>query len=741
LEDYFEEAFDILDGVYRDRPSGKDLAELHQRRVEKAESPGERLDMRRGLAQVLEDECRDPEAALSVLQEGLFDDPADEGLRDEMERLLLVTGAWSRAAHAMLEVVSRLGEDLDKLVGRQMSERAGVWLRDRAGDADAAEQAFLRAFELDPESDDILEQLEALQLAPGKESRLFVTLRYRATMAVDEGSKIEFLKRCQELAQRLGDRDLSEQVLREILEADPEDKVALEDLTYLRKAAQDHAETFELLAKRVELESDPDKLRMLRLESAALARDELNRVDDAIDLLKTIFEEDPSDIDVAAQLRRAYESAERFDELGELIGRLMGSVSEPPQSLDLKLSLARLRRDQFDDLDRALLLFSEVFEADPRNKEAASDLRAAYEQTERFDDLAGLLIKQSEVAEVDGDVGIAVELLREVANIREEKQGDLEAAIRTWTKIREREDTLEVLESIYRLQLAAGNKRDAASSLEEICRSVDDRERRTRRGELSELYRSLGDQELLIRTIEGSVELWPGDAELRSLLRQEYETVGAWDKVAEMIVLDAGKATEVAEQVKLYREAAQIHSEKRSDMASAIPNLQKAAELSPDDRELQLELCDAYSASGRGAESIAVLEQIVQSYGGKRSKELGEIHRRLATAYLSENDAERALAELDRAFRIEPGNVNVLRQLGEVALQAGDLKKAQQMFRALLLQRLDGNSPITKAEVFCRLGQVHQQLGENPKAKQMFERALQADPSLEDAQTGLSSLK
>jgi tetratricopeptide (TPR) repeat protein len=81
-----------------------------------------------------------------------------------------------------------------------------------------------------------------------------------------------------------------------------------------------------------------------------------------------------------------------------------------------------------------------------------------------------------------------------------------------------------------------------------------------------------------------------------------------------------------------------------------------------------------------------------------------------------------------------------LTQLGDTALAVKDMKKAQQMFRALLLQRLDDSSPITKAQVFCRLGQVHKELGETAKAKQMFERALQTDKNLEEAQQGLAEL-
>jgi tetratricopeptide (TPR) repeat protein len=130
----------------------------------------------------------------------------------------------------------------------------------------------------------------------------------------------------------------------------------------------------------------------------------------------------------------------------------------------------------------------------------------------------------------------------------------------------------------------------------------------------------------------------------------------------------------------------------------------------------------------------------VDSYGGRRSKELGEIHRRLAAAYRAQGNNAEAFKELDQAFRIEPGNVSILKELGELAFELDDLKKAQQMYRALLLQRLEGQSPITKAEVFYALGRVHDALGERPKARQMLERALQTDANLEVAKRMLANL-
>src|SRR5690606_17837055 len=122
-------------------------------------------------------------------------------------------------------------------------------------------------------------------------------------------------------------------------------------------------------------------------------------------------------------------------------------------------------------------------------------------------------------------------------------------------------------------------------------------------------------------------------------------------------------------------------SSKIGDRERAAGLLEQALELAPADRDLLLSLCDEYSASSRAKEAIEALQKVVESYGGRRSKELGEIHRRLANAHVAEGQREEAAAELEKAFRIEPGNVATLTSLGELSLDLGNLEQAQRMFR------------------------------------------------------------
>ena len=62
-------------------------------------------------------------------------------------------------------------------------------------------------------------------------------------------------------------------------------------------------------------------------------------------------------------------------------------------------------------------------------------------------------------------------------------------------------------------------------------------------------------------------------------------------------------------------------------------------------------------------------------------------------------------------------------------------------FRALLLQKLDERSPITKGEVFYYLGEISHRQGDDKKAIQMLERALDNDKQLAPALALMGKIK
>ncbi len=739
--DLFEEAAEILESVYRARAQTDRLASLYEKRVGFAESAGERIDMRRNLARVLESEVKDAAAAQRVLQQGLADDPSDGALLDEIERLAGMTGNWAAAAESLQSAVDSKAELLPD-AARDLSVRVAVWYRDRVQDPALAEKALGRALEFDPASDEVLVQVEQLQRSGGRERDLIATLRRRAKLQPSDESRDDLYRGAKALADGIGDAELGEAILRELLATDDTNLWALAELTTLREAAQDWRETFDLLVKRSELRAQGDTVSQLRHRAASIAREHLKEPARAVELYEHLFEDSPGDTVASTALRDLFAETERWKDLGGLLERLVDLSDAPAARGTLRMELAKLNQDRFGLPDVAIDLLRGVLEEEPQRAEAVVALSQLYEANGRDEELAELLTQQIAAASGRGDVEAEKTFQVRLGEVYESRLGNKPKAIATYQAVLERDASHRgALEALARLHLASDQVPEAARALDRLLDATSGADAVKLSMELADLHQKLGDSGSVSAALERGLTHDPRHDELRTRLKASYTATAAWEKLAGLLAADAEAVDDVDEKVRLYREGAKIHGTKRADHAAEAGLLEKASELRPDDRDLLLQLCDAYSSSGRGKAAAEVLEKIVESYGGKRSKELGEIHRRLANAYLADGDRDRALDELDKAFRIEPGNVATLKRLGEVALEKGDLKKAQQMFRALLLQKLEDDAPITKAEVFFHLGEVHQGLGEKSKAIQMLERALQTDPALTKAQTKLDEIK
>jgi tetratricopeptide (TPR) repeat protein len=510
----------------------------------------------------------------------------------------------------------------------------------------------------------------------------------------------------------------------------------------LREAAGDYKQAFDLIVRRSEVESDGATVKSLRQRAAEIARDKLDDTERAIELYDELFEDDPTNVTAAAALRGLYAKTGSHRELGRLLERLIDVAETPDKRSELRLELARLSSERFSAPDAAIDLARAVLEEEPARAEAVVLLSELYEKTQRDEELAELLSSQIDAASARGDAKAELAFQVRLGEVYESRLKDRTRAIETYQSVLLRDPGHRgALECVARLARSEGRLDEAADALDRLLAASSGDEGVRLALALADVREELGSTDAAAAALERGLGVDERNTGLRERLRKLYETTAAWDKLAALVSRDAELADAVEAKVKLWRQAARIQAEKRLDHGAAAELLDRAAQVKPDDRELLLELCDEYNASGRGKAAAEVLEKIVQSFGNKRTKELAEIHRRLAGSYLADGNGQRALEELDKAFRIEPGNIGVLSALGDVAIQVGDFKKAQQMYRALLLQKLDDNGPIKKALVFVRLGDIHDKLGEKPKAIQMYERALQTDAKLDEAKSKLAALK
>lgn len=798
LEDdaLFDDAFDTLEGVYRTTNRGADLGRLYARRVDRAEGVRGRTRARLELARVLENEGNDVQAAQRAVESAVVEDPQDEGALGELERLAEKTGGWTQAADALAKAL----DAQDKAAKQQSSSnlaavasgtggelwaRLGRWRRDRVEDPRGAELAFTRALDLDPENVELVRSLEELTRAPGRERDRIAVLRRLARLEGEPEKKRELAREATKMAEDVvADPRLAEEVLRELLADNESDAWAAEELTRLRQDAGDHQEVVTLLLKRAEAEGDAARAIELRHRAADVASDKLSDRDRAIALYEEILEQEPTDARAQERLRALYDELGKYNELAKLLAMLVDNASTPEARAALRIDLAKLQLEKFENPRDSADTLRAVLDEDPDHEAAARALATNYEKTERFAELAELWTQLVERARLRGDAALELERMLTLAEIVEARVKDAGAALKVYEDVLEREPAHQVaLEAVARLAEERGAWDKAASALSRMLDGASGEEAVAVALRLAKAREEKGDDAGVEQALKRALEASPKQQDVRTRLAQLLEKTKSWNELAQLLVGNADILRDenpyeppvvevtfrgsvppggsiapggsmappgasippppafVTEQVRLLRRAAQIHLAERREAEDAVPLLERVTKLVPHDRELMLLLTDAYTAAKRDREAAAVLERVIASFGNKRTKELSLYHHRLGRALASLGDKDVALTQLDMAFKIDPGSIEVLRDLGVLALEANDLDRAQKTFRALLLQRLDASSGISKGEVFYYLGEISMKQGDKAKAVQMLERAVENEPSLARAKTMLSELK
>jgi len=750
-DDLFQDAFEALEYVYRALGRSEDLAKLYERRVARAQGTRDKNKARLDLARVLDEQAHDAARAQRVVEQAMGDDASDPDALAELERLAGVTGQWKEAADALAGSL-RKAEDLPAQARTELWMRVASFHKDKTHDARGAEDAFSEARKLDPENTEVLRSLEELQRAPGRERDLVTTLRARAHLEVDLADKKTLLKEAKNIAEAtLADAALAESVLRDLLAEDEGDLWALEELGRLREQAGAWNDVVDILTKRAELEADGKTISDLRHRAARATREHLNDDARAVQLYEALFEADTQDRDAQDALRDLYSKLGKRRELGKLLQTLIDTADSEGARSALRIELANLQSQMGDDA-AAIDTLRSVLEENRAHEGAVVALSQLLEKGGKDDELAELLNGQIEAAKERGDAHAELTLLVRLGEVYESRLRDAGKALATFETVLERDANHHgALEAVARLAESRSAWDRAASALERLVATESAaKPADTKRGvalamRLANAKEKLGDEGGVEAALSSALTFEPTNAEVRDRLRALYEKNKKWSELAAFLAEDATLMEQGGQPapavVKVLRRAADIHQTQRQVPADAVTVLERAAALVPQDRELLLALCDAYTAADRAQSAAEVLERIIASFGGKRTKELGVYHHRLGRALAGLGNQPGALAQYDLAFKVDPGSVGVLRDLSLLSMETGDFERAQKTFRALLLQKLDGNAGITKGEVFFYLGEISMKQGNKTKAIQMLERALENEPDLGKAKSRLAEWK
>lgn len=717
---------DVLEAAYRDTGALDRIAGLYSIRIGRAETDGERVRLLQESAALWENELGRPTEALEAVRSAFLLDPRDEGLLTDLERLAGMTGEWETLRGVVEEVVQ--SDQVDRLLARDLNVRAAGWYRDRLGDAEAAEARLRAAIEDADRSPELHEQLVDLLRTPGREADLVTALREWAEAEDDVYSKKERLREAARLAESaLGDAAAAAAAHEAILHADPTDAEALADLMRMREAEGRFDDVVDLLERRIEQEMEPVARLGLRRQQADIFGGPLADPERATRAFEGILDEAPEDPEAIEALQRLYEGSERWEDLRSLLDRRLDFATTDAERIDARVGLARLAERAFGRRDDALSQLREVLEMDPNNAAALDELERLYALEERWNDLLELLERRASDAEASG--AGALPILQRMAQLQEEKRSDIQGAIDAHERILAHDPTQRPsLHKLVTLREDSGDWAGAVATLEQMLPHLETAEAVQTCHRIANIAAErLADPAMALSALQRAYELQPS-ATTRELLRTHHQEHENWAELAMLLDAEVGEASDASEQSALLKRIADLYEHQLQDPSAAADYLERASHLTPDDRDVLLPLCDLYIAAGRQADAVPVLEKIIESFGGRRSKELAQFHHRLGRAVEGMGDEEKALEHYEAAFRVDLTNVAILRDLGRLAHARGDYARAQKTFRALLLQKLDADAGITKADVYFYLGDIAHHDGDDRKAISMLDRALTEEP-------------
>ncbi|HEY8076262.1 MAG TPA: tetratricopeptide repeat protein, partial [Labilithrix sp.] len=710
-----------------------------------AQQPND-LDATKAVIRVAAKTMRWDAAARAVVESTRALGELEASLLAAIEEAATASNGWDAVTFALASLVHD-GGGLAPGLARDIEAQIALWHRDRRGDPDAAESAFARALAHDPTNAQILSELAALQRR-GK-GRPLVDSLLRLSQAT--GGDLDLLTEAADTALgSVGDRGLAKSIFDRLLKLASERWLGATqpDITagtpaapevYVDRAARelvkiygedgDHEKVVQLLVDSAHLPWPTEKARQLRHQAARAAVEKLHAPDRAITIYLGLLDEDPHDDQAAGSLVALYESGGRRAELLDLKKRLVGTARSVEERLALRLEIAKLE-DAVSDASHAIAALEENLREAPRDAATVRDLATMFTRDGKHADLEKLLASQAALAREAGENQAAADLFAQAAEVSESKLSDLEKAIAHLKCVVELEPRAPSYDALARLSTQVKDHEAASGWLDKLRELASDKDRPAVTLRLADALVAANRKADAQSRLESEIQRDPEADGVRRRLADVYRKSESWTSLAELLTEGATHAPDKATRLARLREAADLHRARTGEPERAIPLLEQASDLSPDDNAVKLALADALGAAQRFEEARTLLRTLVEGFGGRRPKERAPVHYHLAKLDLALGDRARALVELDAATRIDPANPEILRALAELARDDGQLDRAERSYRALLtvLRRQEStaeDAPVTRSEVMFELSQIATRQGEPDRAKEILESAFE----------------
>jgi|GEM_PF-1375405 len=697
----------------------------------------ERVDLLRELAQLYEQRLGVPANAFETRRRLLDQLDVDDQIAmvEDLRRLAETTGQWGPFADAVEVVAARVSNDeaqadLYMTLGGVQGERLGA--------VERAIAAHEKAAELHP-SAKTLGALVPLYRKAMRIAELATTLLSLADHQEGADKVASLLGAVEVLQGDLGETEGAFAALLAVLEIDPSHAYALEQAEDLARQLEDWDSLVDMLARRAEANVDSTQAAEQLREAATVCLEQLEDSDRACELFGKLVALDRNDRDAANELATLLRSRVEGDpakraQLIDAIGVLVDLVETPDEKGALLHEQATLLDAEVDGKERAADARQRLLDTLTLDRPEAQEAALALEKHHRRQDDEDALVTVLELmgGSTDADEAFRVDAWAKLLTLRKSGTEDAEGAIAALEQL----TGLQPDEKKWRDELLVRylDKEDFKKAGPLIRAQVFDEEDPKRKAELllrgGLLREQIGKVDGAIEALEEAVELDDSLHEAWLALQELYANQDQPLKALEAQVQGAKRHPNRSERVRLTFEAAKKFVDDFGNAERGMELLEDLVEFDPDHREATGMLVERLVGSGDLERAWPHAQTHVMQVRSQLANDKKANVRALSTAgrcALAVGEKERARDYLEKARTFDATNLDVLRLLADLAMDAGEHADALRHYQSVVLGVGSKLPPPELSQLYVQMADAREGMGEHAKSVQMAERALEID--------------
>jgi tetratricopeptide (TPR) repeat protein len=688
------EALGALAGLYERAKDFEKLAGVLERQVEVTFDAPAKIAVLNKLGTIYGDRLNNDEGAVNAWRALLALDPNDRRAQDALKKKYLVLGRWDDLEVFYAES-GKWDEFIRVLEQQEAKETAAeakttllfkiaqLWA-DKKQKLDRAAKAYEKVLELDANNLQAAEALIPIYSQANNAKALANVIEVKLGHVEDPEAKVQLYREVASLYEgKVKDPQKAFERYLSAFELAPGDVRATEDVERAAKATSRWEEVVTSYRKAVEsadMNGDRDVAVMLRLRLGRVLVESLQRIDEALDTYRAVYEADGENAEAIAALERLYRHTSRFTELLGIYEKKRDLSATPDDKKAISYEIAKLYEQETKDVDKAVETYVQILEDEPGDVRSLSALDVLYRSLGRWEPYVDVLRRRIEL-----DVGEPelIDLKFRLGNTLEQHLQDPAGALENYREILfldpQHEGARTALEAMLQGELRA----DAAAILESI-----------------------------------------------------YEERGDWPKLIQALEILSSTQEDVEKRVALKRKAARFSAERTSDFKHAFAVLASALRDDPSLAETRDEIEKIADSSGAQRELVQLYGELAESLTDAALAR--DYWLRIAGIDDRLGDVDQAAAAYYKVLAIDPADVDALAALEQLFTRTLRWQDLIGVVERRIEQAADARDRET---LYATMAQIYdERLGRPEDAVAAYKKVLELEPGSERALKALDDL-